>query len=134
MNEVTLAFLLGSLIGIWIGGSLGFYAGRTYEKVIQDKVKIYKNLSLIQNATAVSEPVTKQLPPGWGYRIVPDGRIDLRPVGPEYLANCMLVASVPEDAATIVQMGGIIYVDSMELAEKIIALAGLENWGVAEDE
>lgn len=69
----------------------------------------------------------------WGYRIVPDGRIDLKPVSRERLAEHMLLASVPEDAAAEVESGHIIYVDSMELAEKIIAIAGLTNWGLIDE-
>lgn len=70
------------------------------------------------------------LPPGWGYRIVPDGRIDLRPVSPEHLANCMRLASVPSDAVAELEAGHIVYVSNMALAERIIALAGLSNWGL----
>ena len=75
-----------------------------------------------------------RLPFGWGYRIVPDGRIDLRPVSPERLADCMRLASVPKDAVAELEQGHIIYVDSMELAEKIIRQAGLTNWGLKDDE
>lgn len=76
--------------------------------------------------------MSDRLPFGWGYRIVPDGRIDLKPVSPERLAECMRLASVPGDAAAELKEGHIIYVDSMELAERIIKLAGLRNWGLKE--
>lgn len=69
-----------------------------------------------------------------GYRIVPDGRIDLKPVSREHLANCMQLASVPEDAVAELKRGSIVYVDSMERAEKIVSLAGLTNWGLTENE
>jgi hypothetical protein len=42
----------------------------------------------------------------------------------------MRLASVPSDAADELEAGHIIYVDSMELAEKIIGIAGLTNWGL----
>lgn len=74
--------------------------------------------------------MTDRLPLGWGYRIVPDGRIDLRPVSLERLAECMRIASVPSDAAYELDQGHIIYVDSKALAEKIIGIAGLTNWGL----
>lgn len=78
--------------------------------------------------------MSDRLPLGWGYRIVPDGRIELRPVSPERLSKCMRLASVPGDAAAELECGHIIYVDNMELAEKIIALAGLRNWGLKDDD
>lgn len=68
-----------------------------------------------------------------GYRIVPDGRIDPKPVSRKHLANCMRLASVLEDAVTELNRGGIVYVDSMHLAEKIVCLAGLTNWGIIEE-
>jgi hypothetical protein len=77
---------------------------------------------------------SEMLPPGWGYRIVPDGRIDLRPVDAMRLASEMRLASVPRDAAAELESGHIIYVNSMALAEKIIALAGLRNWGLTAEE
>jgi hypothetical protein len=78
--------------------------------------------------------MSENLPPGWGYRIVPDGRIDLKPISHSTLASYMRLASTPDDAVAELKRGGIVYVDNFEFAEKIIALAGLTNWGLTEDE
>ena len=70
----------------------------------------------------------------WGWRIVPDGRIEHRPVSHKRLQSDMRLCSVMDDGVAALRGGQILYVDSEGLAQRLIDAAGLTNWGLTEEE